>query len=88
MNRPEPRESVVTYPLYDAVKYLAFKGHGEYEWLIRLAHDIKNSCGRNSILDVDPDELVDETYFSGEELDLMRAFVKEFELTTYTKFAE
>jgi len=87
MNKPEPRESVITYPLYDAIKYLAFKGHGEYGHLISIAHEIKNSCGRDSVLHVDPD-VVNDTYFGEVELELMQALIKEFEITSYTKFEE
>ena len=88
MNRPEPVVVSPTYPLYDSIKYLEHRGHGDYVTLMSIVNDIKNCCGRDSILHVDPDDTVNETYYEGEDLRVMRALVKEFELTTCARFDE
>lgn len=88
MKRPEPVIVSVTYPLYDSIKYLEYKGYGKYDDLMSLVHDIKNECGSDSTLNVDVESTVDECYFEGDRLKLMRALVKEFEITACARFDE
>ena len=88
MKRPEPVELVTTYSINEAIQYLVYKGHGNEADLRSIYYGIRDVCGRDSMIHVHPEETANETYFEGEELEFMRALVKEFELTSYTRFED